>query len=319
VARGTLTAMQPQAVSRTAHTHGYHPAGSFHQVRPAMQQLRIVALVVSGGRSLTRPFRDGRRFPSARWYPYRGLRVRREGLGVVHRSRSTFCRPVPNLSVAIRNCFIAAVRGSYRSPVSVAGAELLTHVSLSLASSLVSHPLPRFVSQPPAELVRRLHDTFDGVPPATPPRGNEGGGASPTSRPIDIIPPSRRVEQPEGAAHELGRAASPDPRSRESSPVAARGGSEAAWQEAAAASSPWAPQTPHVPPPELAARWVSFEPSLWSAANHPALATIRPRAAECELGFGGNKQRAKAMGRNCLHYRGSLSTLFRHLLTPLLP
>jgi hypothetical protein len=34
---------------------------------------------------------------------YRGLRVRRWGLGFVHRSRAIFCRAVPNLKVTIRN------------------------------------------------------------------------------------------------------------------------------------------------------------------------------------------------------------------------
>jgi hypothetical protein len=35
----------------------------------AMQTLRIVTSGISGGRSLTRPFRDARRFPSTRLYP----------------------------------------------------------------------------------------------------------------------------------------------------------------------------------------------------------------------------------------------------------
>jgi hypothetical protein len=42
------------------------------------------------------PFRDARRFPSTRWYPVPKLRVRRWGFGFVHRSRTIFCRPVPN-------------------------------------------------------------------------------------------------------------------------------------------------------------------------------------------------------------------------------
>jgi hypothetical protein len=33
----------------------------------AMSKLRIVTLGISGGRSLTRPLRDARRFPSTRW------------------------------------------------------------------------------------------------------------------------------------------------------------------------------------------------------------------------------------------------------------
>jgi hypothetical protein len=35
----------------------------------AMQKLQIVTLGISGGRSLTGPFRDARRLPSTRWYP----------------------------------------------------------------------------------------------------------------------------------------------------------------------------------------------------------------------------------------------------------
>ena len=35
----------------------------------AMKKLRIGLLGISGGRSLTRPFRDAHRFPSTRWYP----------------------------------------------------------------------------------------------------------------------------------------------------------------------------------------------------------------------------------------------------------
>jgi hypothetical protein len=38
----------------------------------AMQKLRIVTLGISGGRSLTTPLRDARRFPSTRWYPVPG-------------------------------------------------------------------------------------------------------------------------------------------------------------------------------------------------------------------------------------------------------
>jgi hypothetical protein len=35
----------------------------------AMKRLRIVTVGISGGRSLTGPLRDARRFPSTRWYP----------------------------------------------------------------------------------------------------------------------------------------------------------------------------------------------------------------------------------------------------------
>jgi hypothetical protein len=42
---------------------------SLSRTRPpqAMQKLRIGLVSVSGGRSLTRPFRDARRIPSTRW------------------------------------------------------------------------------------------------------------------------------------------------------------------------------------------------------------------------------------------------------------
>jgi hypothetical protein len=46
--------------------------------------------------------------------PYRGLRVRRWGLGFVHRSRAIFCRPVPNARVTIRN-FVSSLYTTSRS------------------------------------------------------------------------------------------------------------------------------------------------------------------------------------------------------------
>jgi hypothetical protein len=46
-------------------------------------------------------------FPRHDGTPYRGLRVRRDRLGFVYRSRAVFCRAVPNLSVSIRNFCIA--------------------------------------------------------------------------------------------------------------------------------------------------------------------------------------------------------------------
>jgi hypothetical protein len=54
---------------------------------------------VSGGRPLTRPFRDARRFPSTRWYFLPGATRTTRQLGFVHRSRAIFCRPVPNASL----------------------------------------------------------------------------------------------------------------------------------------------------------------------------------------------------------------------------
>jgi hypothetical protein len=71
-----------------------------------MQKLRIVTLGISGARSLTGPLRDDRRFPSTRWYPVPG--ATRTTLEFVHHSRTIIlCRGVPNLSVTIRNFFIA--------------------------------------------------------------------------------------------------------------------------------------------------------------------------------------------------------------------
>jgi hypothetical protein len=65
-----------------------------------MQKLRIVTIGISGGRSPADfPRHDG----SAYW----GLRVRRWGLGFVHRSRTILCRAVPNLSVTFANFLIA--------------------------------------------------------------------------------------------------------------------------------------------------------------------------------------------------------------------
>jgi hypothetical protein len=49
-------------------------------------------------------------FPRHDVSPYSHVHARRESLGFVHRSRAIFCRPVPNLSVTIRN-FCIAVHG----------------------------------------------------------------------------------------------------------------------------------------------------------------------------------------------------------------
>jgi hypothetical protein len=71
-------------------------------------KLRIVTVGISGGRSLTGPLRDGRRFPSTRGYPVPKLHVRRRGLGFVHRSRVPFSvAPCQTRSVTIRNFCIA--------------------------------------------------------------------------------------------------------------------------------------------------------------------------------------------------------------------
>jgi hypothetical protein len=48
----------------------------------ATNKLRIVTLGISGGRSLTGPFRDARRFPSTRWYLVPGATCTTLGLGI---------------------------------------------------------------------------------------------------------------------------------------------------------------------------------------------------------------------------------------------
>ena len=46
------------------------------------KKLRIVTLGISGGRSLTGPLRDARRFPSTRWYPVPGATRTTLGFGI---------------------------------------------------------------------------------------------------------------------------------------------------------------------------------------------------------------------------------------------
>jgi hypothetical protein len=88
------------------------PSGrAIHQARQrgAMQRRRIVALgfrVSSRGRKHAAVSRHPPTCPLHDCRPYRGLHVRRERLGVVHRTRTIFCRPVPNLNT-IRNFCIA--------------------------------------------------------------------------------------------------------------------------------------------------------------------------------------------------------------------
>jgi hypothetical protein len=77
-----------------------------------MQKVATIVTIVTlefrvGGRSRGR-FATPADFPRHDGTPYRGLRVRRWGLGFFHHSRTIFCRAVPNLSVTIRNFFIAA-------------------------------------------------------------------------------------------------------------------------------------------------------------------------------------------------------------------
>jgi hypothetical protein len=65
----------------------YGHRANHHRVSPiaphtAMKQLRIVTSGISGGGSLTRPFRDARRFPLTRFSPYSHAHVGRERFGI---------------------------------------------------------------------------------------------------------------------------------------------------------------------------------------------------------------------------------------------
>jgi hypothetical protein len=75
--------------------------GSYGYVRTpsysAMQKLRIVA--ISGGRSLTRPFRDARRFPSSGIVACTHMYTYDAKVGIC--PSSIFCRAVPNPNLTI--------------------------------------------------------------------------------------------------------------------------------------------------------------------------------------------------------------------------
>ena len=65
-------------------------------LRRVYSDVKVANRTVRGGRSLTRLFRDARPIPLQDCSPYRGLHVRLESLGFVHRSRAIFCRSGPN-------------------------------------------------------------------------------------------------------------------------------------------------------------------------------------------------------------------------------
>jgi hypothetical protein len=69
---------------------------------PAMNKLRLATGFRVEDRSRGR-YATPVDFPLHDTSTYRGLRVRRWGLGFVHRSRTIFCRAVPNLSVTVRD------------------------------------------------------------------------------------------------------------------------------------------------------------------------------------------------------------------------
>jgi hypothetical protein len=107
----------PPTVSPLPPPHRVSPILYQRAAKPKFESLRYGLRVGDRSRG---PFRDARLFPSlyktvARTH---NVHVRRETLGVVHRSRAIFCRPVPNLSVTIRNLFASL----YCTPTGVAPA-----------------------------------------------------------------------------------------------------------------------------------------------------------------------------------------------------
>jgi hypothetical protein len=82
------------------------------------QKLRIVTLGISGGGSLTGPFRDTRRSPSTRWYSVPGAARTTLGFGVCPSIKAQFlsCQTLPR--VTIRNFCIAVPRANTYSPSS---------------------------------------------------------------------------------------------------------------------------------------------------------------------------------------------------------
>ena len=74
-------------------------------VNTAMQKLRIVTCGISGGRTLTRPLRDARRFHSTRSYPVpRSSRTPRKFriLSIVQGSFSVVQQPGKKIGIALQ-------------------------------------------------------------------------------------------------------------------------------------------------------------------------------------------------------------------------
>jgi hypothetical protein len=87
-----------------------------------------IVIETPGGRSRGR-FATPADAPLEECSPYSHEHVRRESLGVVHRSSAIFCRPAPNLRrYAIRNCVLAVQRctGSTFAGLSVTSPAKLT-------------------------------------------------------------------------------------------------------------------------------------------------------------------------------------------------
>jgi hypothetical protein len=88
---------------------------------PSVQRckdLRIVTVGIEGGRSLTRPFRDARRFPSTRVKARTGGYLYAANVwDLSNRSRTIFCHPVPNrvafrFAIVLHRCMSGAPRAA---------------------------------------------------------------------------------------------------------------------------------------------------------------------------------------------------------------
>jgi hypothetical protein len=79
----------------------------------------------------SRPFATPADFPLHDGTPFRGLRVRRWGLGFVHRSRAILCRPAPNLNERYDRNFVQRCKASL--PHAPLIAEHWSDVSLGIA------------------------------------------------------------------------------------------------------------------------------------------------------------------------------------------
>jgi hypothetical protein len=76
---------QPTGVAAALGSSDWAVRKAAAQVRSALQRMqkwRIVTLGASGGRSLTGPLRDDRRFPSTRWLPIPGATRKTLGSGI---------------------------------------------------------------------------------------------------------------------------------------------------------------------------------------------------------------------------------------------
>ena len=86
-------AAYPRAAGRERGAPGAHHGGGGDTT---IKKLRIVTLRISGGRSLTGPLRDARRFASTRWCPVPGATRTTSGFGICPSFKDHLCRAVPN-------------------------------------------------------------------------------------------------------------------------------------------------------------------------------------------------------------------------------